>query len=124
MQESRRRRRLELCVLSLTGLLAACIHLPSSNTPPAVAAEPPHAADAEPPHAAEANVAPVDVSSSSSDRGLSACSIGLGNAFAVRAQSVRALPELKPPRLEPWATLLPPVEDSDTEIAVDEPSST
>src|SRR5262245_39438738 len=116
MQESRRRRRLELCVLSLTGLLAACIHLPSSNTPPAV--------DAEPPHAAEANGAPVYVSSSSSDRGLSAFSIGLGNAFAVRAQSVRALPELKPPRLEPWATLLPPVEDSDTEIAVDEPSST
>lgn len=115
MQESRRRRRLELSVLSLAGLLTSCIHLPSSNTPPAV--------DAEPSHTAEANSAPVYVSSSATDRGLPAFSLGLGNAFAVRAQSVRALPELKPPRLEPWATLLPPVEDSDTEIAADEPSS-
>jgi hypothetical protein len=116
MQESRRRRRLELCLLSLTGLLASCIHLPSSNTAPAV--------DAEPSQVSDANGAPVYVSSSANDRGLSAFSIGLANAFAVRAQSVRALPELRPPRLEPWATLLPPVEDSDTEMAADEPSST
>jgi hypothetical protein len=139
MQESRRRRRLELCLLSLRQqvrsiskpggsafgaaalaglLLASCIHLPSSNTAPAVDAEPSQS------QVSDANGATVYVSSSANDRGLSAFSIGLANAFAVRAQSVRALPELKPPRLEPWATLLPPVEDSDTEMAADEPSST
>lgn len=116
MQESRRRRRLEFGLLSLTGLLASCLRLPSSNTAPAL--------EAAPPPRTEASGAPVYVSSSASDRGLSAFSIGLGNAFAVRAQSVRALPELKPPRLEPWATLLPPVDDSEADVAAsDEPSS-
>lgn len=117
MQESRRRRRLELCLLSLTGTLAGCIHLPSSSSAPASA--PVHA---ERSHVPVADGTPVYVSSSESERGLLAFSIGLGNAFPVRAQSVRALPELKPPRLEPWATLLPPAGDSDAEIAAEEPS--
>jgi len=114
MQESRRRRRLELCVLSLAGLATGCFQLRSSNTAQAVAAEPAQTV--------EASCAPVYVSTSAGERGLSAFSLGLTNAFALRAQSVRAVPELKPPRLEPWATLLPPVEESDAEIAAEEPS--